>query len=1073
MPVRAFNDLEELARAVRELPAGGLLPARTVLVRSERQAHALRALLSAGSVGALAGTRFVGPLSAAEEVLQAAGVAFTEGEAGLRPARLAALFRSGIALEHFAADLLTTRPGWAEAFASAIHTLEGAGLRPGDLPRSHAQLRDLAALWARADEEAGRSFTAARIYAEAAAVLARDPRVWPFPGPVLAPVDGHEGGALARFLRAVPASTLALRDARPAPARWLERLRLLYGEDAGAALRARREAARGGAPATELERLQALLFDPAPGAGAASMGPGRGPDGTVELEEHAGVESELDATAAWVARKVLEDRLPLARVAVLVPVQDPLAQLVADRVARLGVAVHVAGAVPASATSAGARVLAVLRALRRRLPAEALAAVLPFLRIEAEPAEGGGFARTHLSHGDALDLAFSLGTPGGSPARPEGALAWSRRAAERVGELERAIATARAGGGSDEREIFRLERTLRDLRAVRGSLDALVEVARAVHEGRALELLWAALETFLRDAVLLPGGAPRLLGPLGEALAPARGSPAGGSLRGDDALDSVRAALGSLRLGRGRFGEPAVYVGTVASAAGLPFDAVRIVGLAEGSIPSAPREDPVLPGFLREALEAGGAGLLPSPEDRVCAQLQALHAVIRGARRALALSAPRVDLARTEREPAALLIEVAAALGRPDRRTGEEAAPVPDAQALRRDAFEPAREAALAFRRDHPVSEPDWLARAAHGAPDLPPAWRGEAALDLVRLATLRPPGRLGAADGLLAPGDPFPTVPGLDPARPISASALGDLLACPRRFLMARLLRWDAPAAAPPLRELGAAAFGSLLHRVLEQLYRAHGAEIVGRRKALAHWIALGLEVADAVFAESLLAAPLLGARIQEKERARLHQAVRAFVEYDWAAEEGRRFVDVERGFGTRDAPLALPVPGGALHVRGFMDRLDATADRTIVRDVKSGRAHLRSGDEAGPVAGRDVQLGLYVKVARALAEAWGVPGQAVGAYAYASGKGEVRERAFRADVGLLEDATERWLGLARGLLADHAFPGTPDEGDCGYCPFAPLCGSEEPARAALGLEAEADGTLRAFLALKQGEEP
>jgi RecB family exonuclease len=298
----------------------------------------------------------------------------------------------------------------------------------------------------------------------------------------------------------------------------------------------------------------------------------------------------------------------------------------------------------------------------------------------------------------------------------------------------------------------------------------------------------------------------------------------------------------------------------------------------------------------------------------------------------------------------------------------------------------------------------------------------------------------------------------------------------------MARVLRWDEPAEAPSLRELDAATFGSLLHRTLERLYRAHGAAIVAGEGALARWVDAGLAAGDAALGELLLELPLLGAAIREKERRRLHDAVRAFLEYDFRpgepARERRRFVDVERGFGTAEAPLALEVSGGPLHVRGYIDRIDATPRQAIVRDVKSGKAHPREGKEAGPVPDRDVQLGLYVKVARALASAWGLPSRAGGAYAYASGKGEVEERAFAtdADAARLEQATDGWLALGRALLAERRFPPTPDEGDCEYCPFAPLCGSEAPRRAACGLAAlgpDGDATLRAFRALKDGEEP
>ncbi len=41
---------------------------------------------------------------------------------------------------------------------------------------------------------------------------------------------------------------------------------------------------------------------------------------------------------------------------------------------------------------------------------------------------------------------------------------------------------------------------------------------------------------------------------------------------------------------------PAVYVGTVAGTVGLEFEAVRVIGLCEGVLPSVPREDPVVPG---------------------------------------------------------------------------------------------------------------------------------------------------------------------------------------------------------------------------------------------------------------------------------------------------------------------------------------------------------------------------------------------------------------------------------------------------------------------------------------------
>src|SRR5204862_5791779 len=93
---------------------------------------------------------------------------------------------------------------------------------------------------------------------------------------------------------------------------------------------------------------------------------------------------------------------------------------------------------------------------------------------------------------------------------------------------------------------------------------------------------------------------------LDEALSRAAADPMCGSLAGEEALRLIEDVLGAIRLGQGRFGDPAVYVGTVRDAADLPFQAVRVIGLAEGHLPSLPREDPVVPDVLRAKLLVPG-----------------------------------------------------------------------------------------------------------------------------------------------------------------------------------------------------------------------------------------------------------------------------------------------------------------------------------------------------------------------------------------------------------------------------------------------------------------------------------
>src|SRR5262249_50537090 len=172
-----------------------------------------------------------------------------------------------------------------------------------------------------------------------------------------------------------------------------------------------------------------------------------GHSGRVHREKPAAGEGGAEPAPDWVARQLL-DGIPLEEIAVLVPPLDPLAGMVADRIGRLPwpegtLPVHIVGGLPLSRTAAGARALAVVRALRAHFGPASLADVLPALRTD--PPES-----PHLSTGAATTLAWSLGTVGGNPAHPEGALEWARRAVERERELEPQLARARAAADDPE-----------------------------------------------------------------------------------------------------------------------------------------------------------------------------------------------------------------------------------------------------------------------------------------------------------------------------------------------------------------------------------------------------------------------------------------------------------------------------------------------------------------------------------------------------------------------------------------------------------------------------------------------
>jgi hypothetical protein len=142
------------------------------------------------------------------------------------------------------------------------------------------------------------------------------------------------------------------------------------------------------------------------------------------------------------------------------------------------------------------------------------------------------------------------------------------------------------------------------------------------------------------------------------------------------------------------------------------------------------------------------------------------------------------------------------------------------------------------------------------------------------------------------------------------------------------------------------------------------------------------------------------------------------------------------------------------------------------LVRDLKTGRSHPRTGDEKDPIATRDIQLGLYGLVTRKLAQQWKMPEKAGVAYVYVSGRGEP-ERAFATDDDFdkLQAATRDWLKVSVGLLHARLFPRSPDADDCKFCPFSVLCGDSTD-RATAVLADTGDGPLRAFRELKMGTE-
>ena len=1054
---------------IADLPAAGPLPRRTIVVPRARVAHRLRCgLIQRGRTDLLAGTAFVTVKSLAEEVLQAAGVSYREGENELRPSRLHVLYVQGLDPEYFRRDLVLSAPGWEEALARTMGDLERAGLSARDLEQIDTPVgRGLTRVWQALDEAAGLSVTRAGLVARAAVEVERSTERASDWGSVLAVVSGYVDGVEAWLIRAIPGAELVLRAARPVREGFPERVEALFGHEARALLEAQTPVREG---SSDLAVVQGFLFEsPETQAEEGRERAAEEPDGSVVMEEHAGVAAEVEAAAQWVARQVLEST-PLEEIAVLVPRLDPLAQLLSDRLQRLPwpgegpFPVHVAGSCALTSTSSGGRMGTVLEALSGHLSVGGVAQVLPLLRLRDEDGEV-----TSLARGAALDLAQALGTVGGSVAHPQGALEWPERLERREVALAGQVQEAARAEGDEEqaglaRRLRDMKRLLRDLQRVRRGLEQLVAVAAAVLEDRSLSEVWPVLKAFLSDWVL-PGEDGQALEALARSVEPACDDAMCGALAGRDALALIEEALEGQRVPVGRFGQPAVYVGTVSGAVGLPFQAVRVMGLVDDTIPAAPREDTVLPDELRERV---GEGRVTTAPDVALRSLHELLTVVQDTGRELVLSVPRMGLARSYREPSSLFLEVAAALGRPvagGQAPGSQAPGVPDVETIRRREFGPARTRAHDFRRDRPLGEAAWQDRAAEDRrlqvpPGVPAHWLVPAALDLDRIAALQPGSGSQVMEGILGPDAPGPAIPGMAARRPLSASRWRTFLSCPHHFLYEYLLGWEEPAAARPQRELDPLAYGSLFHSALEQFFKASGKAFWAQEGTLARWQKAAAKVAQGEFAALLEHYPLSGEAVRQQQLDRLRRELRGFLAYLW--EQGpSRFVAAEQAFGFERA-VKVDAGEAALFVRGYIDFMDVTGKATRIWDVKTGKCHPRRGKEEGPVPTVDAQIALYGLVAAAQGKALGATSQLQVAYAHTNERAG-RLRRFGDDFDQLAAEGHRWLRITAALMARRSFPRSTNSRECMFCPFAPVCGPRATQGSAAG-RADADEVLQAY---------
>ena len=1038
---------------------------------AERQAHAIRRHLCVERRQAdlLAGVLFLRPVQYAQELMARAGRLCTPGWEDVRRLRLVDLFDSGALageLRYFTVAQLGSGQGYVDAFTRTIADLESSGLN-APLARAVAEriaetdrraadrLHDVAVAWAAADSGRGPWRTAPQLLAEAAEMVASRPAVPDLLGPVFAVLTTSPSTVLLRLLRALPGCRTALQDARPwrtGTQRWRQVIAATSGggEAAGESRR-------------ELDLVQGFLFALPEELTDPSRPRSPGPDGSVDLEEYPSVEDEIEAAATWVGEQITAGT-PLEQIAVVVPEVDAYGPWLADRLVRLAgdpapapVPVHIADGLPLIAFPAGLRLFSVLNAVSRGLEAEATIRLLPILR-RGEGDAGDGPLR--LSPSRAAEIVYGTGILGGTPGDPAGVSEWVPRLAERQHRI-RAVLDAAGGGAFGAsasvlaRERAAAERWLRDIEPILPAIGELQQFAEQVVGGASLGRIWQDFCTFCERRLRLPRQPTDLFGLLERRLQAILQDPVAQRVTGFSAVRLLMDLLASTRHSTTRFGEPCVFVGTAAQASGLPFTAIRVLGLAEGVLPHTPHDDPIVPDGLRGEIESACQSLpaqadvvIPRLADGVLDELHAVFRVIAGARDRLALSAPRQWIDRSEREVSGILLEAATALARTADLTGSS--DVPTAARLRAAYLNPGRETRLQAAARYPLTPRAILATATRQAPalSLPAHWMGDGPLavdGILQRIALGDSDTFGALDGMVA--DVWAGVPamGVVRERPISASALTLLLRCPYQFLLRRILYLSEPPAPPSTDVIDPETYGALFHTAAERFFHQAGASLCRRHGRIEQWEERARAVANQAFDELRQAYPMRSADGIARERTRLLRQMEQLIHYEWHLPP-REFLASELPFGAPQ-PVCLHSEAGELYLHGKIDRIDRLdAGGLAVRDLKTGRA--RDFGEEPINAGRDLQIGVYVLAL----EASGYGGMPVGVAAYVHpAVPYTLDRSFAgSNVEVLRRRTHEWLGIARHLLGAGLFPRTPNSEDCRHCPFNPACGTNAAQRAA-----------------------
>jgi len=415
----------------------------------------------------------------------------------------------------------------------------------------------------------------------------------------------------------------------------------------------------------------------------------------------------------------------------------------------------------------------------------------------------------------------------------------------------------------------------------------------------------------------------------------------------DSALQGGGRQIG--RLGAG------VLVGHVSIAAGMTFDRIIVLGMAEGNFPPRRLEDSLLP----DAERVAAGGHLKLRTEMVHDDHRHLLAAVAGAGEAV-FSWPRGDLRQSNEEPASrwLLADAARLAGTPGLRSA-------DLLKIRNEPwFENIASFADGMARTEVFSSDQELRVAAIARGDLrSPVLTSDTTLSrALETISARASQHFTRFDGNLTAA-----TADLVQLQRVSATQLQTWAACPRSYLFKYL--YGVEPVEEPERRLSTDALerGTLFHAILEEFVQ----EAIDSGHPMTSWSAEDRQRLH---------------EIAHRHFERFRQEGHAGREWIWRRDQSGILAELDRtldrdnqrlGAGLRPVAaehrfdlVGIPIPGGrALHLHGAIDRIDQRGDGALeIIDYKTGKHYSYKGlsKDTPHDGGKRLQLYIYALAGR-----------------------------------------------------------------------------------------------------------